>query len=165
MKPSQRLALGAIALLVVVVGAWLSTGTPNLTVVNDGIGVTYPWRRGLGALLAGFGCVLLGYAVRRTWVRVGAALLALACTGVGVYQLTYRLDTTARGIAARGLLGGQEIPWREITHVGADPTLLVVQADGNRRIAIDTTDFSPSQRLVLSRTITRRINESTAASQ
>src|SRR6185369_10317570 len=69
MKPSQRLALGAVALLVVVVGAWLSTGTPNLTVVNDGIGVTYPWRRGLGAWLAGAGCVLLGYAVRRTWVR------------------------------------------------------------------------------------------------
>ena len=163
MKLNVRFLLAAGALALVVAGGWLSTGTPNLTVINDGIGVTYPWRRGLGSLVCAAGLVLLAEAGRRVWLRVVAILLAVVAVGVGLYQLTYRLDTTADGIASRAFLAKRTIAWREVLHVGSDPTLMVVSGTDNRRIAIDTTDFSPNQRLVLSRTITRRINEVSAA--
>jgi hypothetical protein len=155
----RRWLVVAAALALVIGGAWLSTGQPRLTVVNDGIDVAYPWKRGLGALLCAFGLVLLPATLRKGWLWVVSSVFAVVSAGVALHLLSYRLDTTEAGIASRVMLRRTTIPWRDVQHVGTDATLVVVSGPGERQIAIDTTDFSPDQRLILSRTITRRINE------
>jgi hypothetical protein len=155
----NRLFAGLAALGLVVGGGWLSTGTPALTIVNDGIGVSYPWSRGLGSLICAGGLILLTMAARRTLVSVAGLLLAMVAVGGALYQWTYRIDADGDTIAARQYLSRRSIAWGEITHVGTDPGVLELSGPGDRKVAIDTTDFSPAQRLILSRTITRRINE------
>ena len=157
-RKSQWL-LAAALLIPVAVGAWLSMGQPRLTALNASLRLTYPWTRGLGALLTAGALGLLTWVAPRTWVRAFALGLGLISAGVAIYLLTYRLETTNAGIASRAFFVNSTIPWREVVHVGTDQTLMVVSGSGNRKIRIDTTDFSPDQRLVLSRTITRHINE------
>jgi hypothetical protein len=159
----HRWALAGAALVLVLGGAWLSTGQPRLILVNDGIDLAYPWKRGLGALLCGGGLLLLAAALRKGWLWVVNTPLALVSAGVALHLLSYRLDATDDALASRVMLRRTTIPWREVQHVGSDPTLTVVSGPGERKIAIDTTDFTPDQRLVLSRTITRHINEASAA--
>jgi hypothetical protein len=160
-----RWGVGAAALVAIAGGAWLSTGQPRLTVVNEGIDVAYPWTHGLGALLCAGGLLALGAAFRRSWLWVVSGVLAVVAAGVALHLVSYRLDATNEGIASRVMLRRTSIPWRDVQHVGSEATLTVVSGPGEREIAIDTTDFTPDQRLVLSRTITRRVNEASAARQ
>lgn len=154
-----RILAGVAALGLVVAGGWLSTGAPNLTALNDGIAVSYPWRRGFGSLICAGGLVLLTMAVRKIWLSVIGLLLAGVAAGGALYQWTYRVEATGETISARRFLIGRSIAWREILTVGTEPGVVVLSGVNQRQIAIDTTDFSPTQRLVLSRTIARRVGE------
>ena len=158
-----RPAAAGIALGLMLLGGWLSTGTPDITIVNDGLGIAYPWRRGFGSLMCAAGFLLLAAALRRVWSWALAVVLAVVAVGGGLYQWTYRVEAGGEGIAARRFFRRSSIPWRDVQHVGNDETMMVVSGSQEREITIDTTDFSPSQRLALSRTITRRVNEVTGA--
>jgi hypothetical protein len=159
LSPKSRWPLTGLLLVLVGLGAWLSMGQPRLTALNASLVLTYPWGRGLGALLAAAGLGALTVVAPKAWMRPFGAVLGLLSSGVALYLMTYRLETTDAGIASRSFFMASTIPWSEVVHVGSEPTLMVVSGSGNRKISIDTTDFSPDQRLVLSRTITRHINE------
>jgi hypothetical protein len=154
-----RLLSGVALAALFALGAWLSTGEPRLTVLNDSLRISYPWARGLGALLAGASLAAIAWCFAKPWVRVVAAILGVISFGVAIHLLSYRLDATEAALSSRVFFMRTEIAWPEVLHVGTDPTLMVVRGEGERRISIDTTDFSPEQRLVLSRTITRRLTE------
>jgi len=158
-----RFLAGGAALALVIGGGWLGSGATSLVVLNDGMRIFYPWSRGLGTLLCAAGLVLLTIAVQKTWLSVIGLLLGAVAAGGAAYQWTYRVDADADAIAARSFFVRRAVSWREITHVGTDPTLVVLQGPGGRKVAIDTTDFLPSQRQRLSRTITRRINEASGS--
>jgi hypothetical protein len=156
---SVRAALIAAAVAAILVGAWLSMGEPRLTMVNAGLSVTYPWADGLGSLLACAGFAGIVALVGKIGVRVAAALLAFLSLWVGLHLLTYRLDTTTDGIAARSHLVRREIAWRDVIDVGLDLDFIVLAARGQQKIEIDTTDFTADQRAALNRTIARRVSE------
>jgi hypothetical protein len=158
-----RLLAGFAAIAVVIAGGWMSTGTTMLTVVNDGMRIYYPWSRGLGSLICAAGLVLLTMAARKTWLSVIGLLLAGVAVGGALYQWTYRIEADGDAISARAFLSRSTLPWRDILHVGTDPTVLVLQGTEGRKVAIDTTDFLATDRFRLSRTITRRISEATGS--
>jgi hypothetical protein len=162
LSPKSRWLLSGALLLVVGFGAWLSTGQLQLTALNASLRLDYPWGRGLGALLAAGAFGLVASLVPNMWLRVMSGTLGVITLTVAGYLLTYRLESTDGGIASRSFFLRSAIPWREVVHVGAEPTLVVVSGTGQRKIAIDTTDFSPEHRLVLSRNITRHVNEVSA---
>jgi hypothetical protein len=143
----------------VIVGGWLSTGAPRFTAVNAGFSVTYPWSRGLGALLVAAALGGIVALVSKTWIRVGSCLLAGLSVWVGFHLLTYRLDTTYDGIASQSRFVHEEIAWRDVVDVGLDVDFIVLAGTGKRRIEIDTTDFTFEQRATLNRTISRRVAE------
>jgi hypothetical protein len=158
-----RLLAGLLAIGLVMAGGWMSTGTTTLTVVNDGMRIFYPWPRGLGSLICAAGLVLLTRAAGKTWLSVIGLLLAGVAAGGAFYQWTYRVEADGDAISARAFLGRRTLPWRDVLHVGTDPTVLVLQGTESRRVAIDTTDFAPTDRVRLARTITRRISEATGS--
>jgi hypothetical protein len=155
----MRWVLAAVALLVVAFGGWLSVGEPRLTMVNAGIEVTYPWPRGAGALLVALGLAALAGSTPKAWSRILAGGLAALSLWVGLHLLTYRLDTNDSGIRSRAHLVESEMAWKDVVDVGLEPTVVVVAGRDERRIFIDTTDYTPDQRAALNRTIARRITE------
>jgi hypothetical protein len=162
LSPRSRWLLSGALLLAVTFGAWLSTGQLRLTALNASLRLDYPWGRGLGAMLAAAAFALLARVAPNTWLRVMSGTLGVITLAVAGYLLTYRLESTEGGIASRSFFVRSTIPWREVVHVGAEPTLVVVSGTGQRKIAIDTTDILPEHRLVLSRNITRHVNEVSA---
>jgi hypothetical protein len=148
-----------LSVCAVIAGGWLSMGEPRFTAVNAGFSVTYPWSRGLGALLVAAGLGALVGLASKIWIRVPAALVAGLSVWVGLHLLTYRLDTTYDGIATQSRFAHEEIAWRDVVDVGLDVHYIVLAGTGKRRIEIDITDFTHEQRATLNRTIARRVSE------
>jgi hypothetical protein len=152
-------AVRGTALLAIAAGAWLSMGTPRLTLMNNGLRVVYPWPAAAGAVLAAVGAAALALAVRLLWIRVVAALLAVGSLWVGLHLLRYRVEADGQGIRARGLLGERRLAWPTLTRVETPPGLVVVIA-GEDFLELDVTDYRPEDRATLARAIARRVQES-----
>jgi hypothetical protein len=148
-------AAGVAAILA---GAWLSVGAPQLTLLNTGLEVAYPWRHGAGALLAAAGAMGLVLTTRRLWVRLPAAVLALASLWAGLHLLLYRVHTDEEGVAARTVWGTHRMAWPSLTKVESDQGVVVLRA-GDDALSLDVTDFRPEDRATLDRTIARRVRE------
>jgi hypothetical protein len=154
----RRLILGASVVLVVV-GAFLSTGPPRLVLLNASLRLQYPWTRGCGALVAGAGALALAALFTKLALRLVGGVAAIAAFLVALHLFRYRLDATPAGLVSRGALGTTAIGWKEVRGVDRGPDLLVVSGPGGTRIRVDTTDFGPEQRASLERTIARRLDE------
>jgi hypothetical protein len=148
-------AAGFVALLA---GAWLSMGAPQLTVLNTGLRVTYPWPRGAGALLAAAGALGLAAASRRFWLRLPAAALAAASLWTGLHLLRYRIETDPGGLTARGAWGQRRVAWPSLTQVESGPGLVVLRS-GSEALRLDVADLRAEDRATLDRTIARRVRE------
>ncbi len=79
---------------------------------------------------------------------------------MAIHLVRYRVDADQTALAARGLLGGTQIPWGEVAGVDGDASQVVVTGKAQNKIRVDTTDFRPDQRATLDRTIARRVRES-----
>src|SRR4029078_5974457 len=109
-----RIALVVMAAVGVCAGLWLSAGGPRLTMMNEGLRVSYPWSRALGALIVAVALSGFAWLFAKPWVRVSACAFAALCLFRGVERFTYSLDTTSAGIVSRAHLVRHEIPWREV---------------------------------------------------
>lgn len=152
-------AVRGTALLAVLAGAWLSMGTPRLTLLNNGLRVVYPWSAVAGASLAAAGAAALVVVGRLPWIRVVSALLAAGSLWVSLHLLRYRVEADAQGLAVRGLLGERRLPWPSLTRVETPPGLLQVFAQ-DTLLELDVTDYRPEDRATLARAISRRVRES-----
>jgi hypothetical protein len=148
----------AASAAVVLAGAWLSVGAPQLTAFNAGLEVAYPWPRGAGAVLAGLGAIGLTLTTRRWWARIPAAALAVVSLWAGIHLLRYRVSTDGDGITARSVWGTRHLAWPALTQVENGPGLVVLRA-GENILRLDVTDFRPEDRATLDRTIARRVRE------
>ena len=154
----RRLILG-VGVVLIAAGAFLSTGPPQLVLLNASLRLQYPWIRGCGALLAGAGALLLTAVLSRLALRLIAGVAAIAAFAVALHLFRYRLEATAAGLVSRGALGTTVIGWKEIKSVERGPDLMVVSGPGETSIRVDTTDFGPEQRASLERTIARHVGE------
>ena len=153
-------ALGALGAVLLLMGAFLSTGAPRLTLLNTSLRIAFPISLAVAALAAAAGAALLAWAC--PW-RAGRLLCATLVVGAllgALHLLLYRLEATDAGIVSRGLLGSTAIAWRDVSRVSQGPDLVLIAGRESAQIQVDTTDFAPEQRASLERTIARRVRES-----
>jgi Bacterial PH domain len=159
MSPARKV-LAVLGTALVLGGAWFSVGAPRLVLVNAGVHIEYPPRLGWAAMGAVMGLALVAFAVSRLAVRLVIAVAALGTLFVALHLLLYRLEATESGLVSRGVLGTTAIAWRDIVGLDRGGDLLLLNGRNGGQIRVDTTDFSPTQRATLQRTIARRVQES-----
>jgi hypothetical protein len=158
---ARRWIVRGVALAAVLGGALLSVGAPQLTVLNAGLNVAYPWPRGAGALLAALGAACLTLTLRRAWGRVLMALLAVMSLFASLHLFRYRVQTDAEGLSARGAWGTRRLPWGALSEVVNGPGVMELRA-GKQRLLLDLADYRPEDRATLDRIVARRVREAAA---
>jgi hypothetical protein len=156
---SSRLPLVLVGIVVVVAGAWVSSGPPRITLLNAALRIDYPWTRALGAGICALGAFLLASLVPRLALKRVAFVLALGPLLVALHLLAWRLEIATPGLSYRGLLGTTAIPWAEVAHIDLLVGAVRVEARNGTQVQIDTTDFSIDQRASVERTLARHVEE------
>jgi hypothetical protein len=150
------LALAAVA---VVAGAYLSIGSPRVTLLNTGVRIDYPAVQGAGRLLAAVGLALGAFVARPRWTKGLLAVASLVAAASGMDRLLYRVDAGGDALSLRSLLGTTDLPWSRVSRVDDGPSIVVVWGEGDNQIRLETGTFTAEQRAILDRTIARRVNE------
>jgi len=156
---SRKLAFVAMGVCALLGGAYLSTGSPVLTLLNDSLRISYPWPRAAAAFFAAGGAAVLAASLPKRWLRLCAGTLAVVAVGSATHLLAYRVEAGDRAIEASGLLSQERLAWADVSRVEAGPGVLVIFQGAEVRVRVDTVDYSAEQRASLERTITRRVRE------
>jgi hypothetical protein len=156
---NPRLALGTTGVLAFAAGAYLSSGPPVLTLLNDSLRISYPWPRAAAALVAAAGAAVVARSIPRRWLQLCGGVLALLAVASATHLLAYRVEAGDGAIEATGLLSRERLAWSDVSRVEAGPGVLVLFEGTQVRVRVDTVDYSADQRASLERTITRRVRE------
>jgi hypothetical protein len=155
----RRAFLAVAPVAAIIAAAWLSAGSPRITLLNASVVVDYPWPRGGAAMACAVGIAAVAALLRGRALRGVGFVLALGSLLVAAHLLRYRLEAGGSGITSRGLLGTTAIAWQEVSGVELAAAAVRVRGAGGITINVDTADFAPEQRAMLERSIARRVRE------
>jgi hypothetical protein len=147
-KPVGAVAAG----LAIVAGTYLASGEPRLTLLNTALQFDHPWHRGVAALAAAGGALLLAVLAPRTWARVAFGLGTAYGLWVSLELLRYRVVSGRQGLAVRGPLGETSLAWSDVVAVDRAPALLVVRSK-DAVIRVETRGWRAVDRAALERNV------------
>ena len=148
----------ALGLALTMGGLIGSLGGPRVTILNAGLSIDYPRVQALSLLAAALGLALLGWSLSGRW-RALLGLASLLMSGIAGARAVYHLEAGESAIADQRLFGWSRISWSEVGRVDAGPALVLIWGPGDSQVRIDTARFSPDQRAMLDRTISRHVRE------
>jgi hypothetical protein len=132
---------------------------PRLTLLNEGVRLSYAWPAVAAALMTVAALAALAVLLRPLAARGMAVLFALVACAFVVERLTYLVAADAVALTSTGLVERARIAWPEVRQVQGDGRTLRVSGFGENHIVIETAGLRPHDRATLERTVSRRVQE------